>query len=254
MYTSNKGGYVTIRYYTYNKGEHASEFRLVLTAINKLHRLEPCGFRCANGNCISTELRCDSDHVNHCGDNSDELNCRNSLKESASQAEYAAREYLGLSISVTLIISLSVLFVIGVCVCSVALFVCKRNQVPGQNASLLVPGPTQASVVDAISSSEATSSTGTSRSVTNYAPVYTGSDELRHAHERHESRVFHGKSRPSPLLAYHPPITHTSIPSTYSSSIPGSPRFSALPHRSTFFQANPTLCPEVQSKKPVVYF
>ncbi|GAU95349.1 hypothetical protein RvY_06981-3 [Ramazzottius varieornatus] len=39
MYTSNKGGYVTIRYYTYNKGEHASEFRLVLTAINKLHRL-----------------------------------------------------------------------------------------------------------------------------------------------------------------------------------------------------------------------
>ena len=156
--------------------------------------VEPCGFRCINsGHCISTELRCDSDHVNHCGDNSDEANCRNSLKESASQAEYAAREFLGLSISVTLVISLSVLFVIGVCVCSIALFGCKRNQMPGQNTSLLQPGPQPALTVDAMSSSEATSSTGTSRSLTHdhYAP---GNNELHHANERHENRVFHGKS------------------------------------------------------------
>ena len=37
-----------------------------------------CRFRCANGNCVQKEWRCDAE--DDCGDNSDELNCTSECK------------------------------------------------------------------------------------------------------------------------------------------------------------------------------
>ncbi|XP_055357895.1 low-density lipoprotein receptor-related protein 6-like isoform X2 [Paramacrobiotus metropolitanus] len=224
LYTTNSGGFVTIRYYTYNKGTAASNFQLILTAVGKATKPAVCSFRCANNHCISADLRCDS--FDHCGDNSDELNCRNNHPGDAAYS-HETREGLGLSITVTIIISLSVLFVCGVCVCSVLLFFCKRNyQVPQvADAPSRSAAVGNASATEALSSSDGASTSSASRTnhTTAYAPILTDQITMENQHNHHqEYRIFHGKSRPSPLGPFGPKH-NVQFPPAYTYS-PGTPR------------------------------
>ncbi|OQV16749.1 hypothetical protein BV898_09107 [Hypsibius exemplaris] len=277
LYTANAGGYVTIRWYTYNKGKVPSDFRLVITAVSKFTDSVFCGYRCANNYCISAELRCDSEHINHCGDNSDELNCRHHGSEGGGQSKHEARDFLGMSITVTIIITLSVLFVSGVCVCSIALFVCKRNHIPLQQQReeiahhgharhhhhhQLHTNTTGNSHGDTtISSSDATSSSA--RSQTTYTPVLTDFNNP----SQHGARIYHGKSRPSPMLSQRCETLTQPYPMAFPGhvvpvpAVPGTPGAQRLTSSGSpqISLANPatSLCPRyasIEGSKKLLYF
>lgn len=133
------GTYLTIRFSTDSKAKQDDGFRLVVTAVFDINKLEcPHDYTvCHNFLCISRSLICDD--VNHCLDNSDEIDCSSRggsgsfvsgssggiLSGSPSGGLFAASGDTSLSYAFVLLI---VLAVISICVTICVSALCCRRE------------------------------------------------------------------------------------------------------------------------------
>lgn len=125
------GSYLTIRFSSDNRTRLNDGFRLVLTAVfdrsSSLNYDCPADYSyCRNRLCISRSLFCDD--VNHCLDNSDEINCSSTSKQSTSSTSSLFSNSIDLSLTNAVGLLVVIILIIFTCVilCISAIY-CKRE-------------------------------------------------------------------------------------------------------------------------------